>query len=334
MSFFRSPEAMETAKEVRSPEATRALAVRSIEIEIAGLRKLADSIDGAFQAAIDMLSHVTGRVVHTGMGKSGHIARKIAATMASTGTPSFFVHPGEASHGDLGMIVPGDAVIAYSNSGNTPELGDIVSHCKRFDIPLIGVTSNPASVLAEESTVALLLPKAEEACPLGLAPTTSTTMTLALGDALAICLFQREGFSSDHFKTFHPGGSLGQKLLRIKDIMLPASRLPLVGPDTPMNRVVLTMTEHSSGCAVVVGEGRVMGIITDGDLRRSMSETLFAKPAGEVMTRKPMVVPPKMLGAEALRIMNERRITTLLVVDGNQLLGLVHMHDLLRAGIA
>lgn len=318
---------------VRTPTA-RDRAVRTIQTEIAGLRKLADGIDDSFDRAIAVLRGATGRVVATGMGKSGHIARKTAATLASTGTPALFVHPAEASHGDLGMIIPGDVVIAYSNSGNTPELGDMVSHCKRFAIPLIAITSRADSVLAETATVALLLPQADEACPLGLAPTTSTTLMLALGDAIAIALFEERGFSSESFSTFHPGGSLGQRLLRVKDIMQPAERLALVAPATPMAKVILEMTAASTGCAVVMEGAQVAGLITDGDLRRAMDATFLTRVAGEVMTRSPRSIPPAMLGVEALRIMNDTLITSLLVRgDDGRLLGLVHMHDLLRAGI-
>jgi arabinose-5-phosphate isomerase len=288
--------------------------------------------------AIDLLAGATGRVVVTGMGKSGHIARKIAATMASTGTPALFVHPAEASHGDLGMIAPGDAVIALSNSGGTPELADVVAYTRRFGIPLIALTSRGDSTLADAADVALVLPQAAEACPMGLAPTTSTTMMLALGDAMAVALLERKGFSPTEFRVLHPGGQLGRRLLRVSDIMHGAEQTPLVKLGTPMTQAIIEMTAKSFGCVGITDDtGRLVGIVTDGDLRRHMCADLLSLPVEEVMTRDPKTIRPQALAAEALGIMNERAgrpITSLFVVDGTRLIGLVHMHDCLRAGVA
>jgi arabinose-5-phosphate isomerase len=269
------------------------------------------------------------------MGKSGHVARKIAATLASTGTPAQFVHPAEASHGDLGMIAASDAVLALSNSGDTAELGDIVAYAARFRIPLVAMTRRAPSVLAEAADVALVLPATEEACPLGLAPTTSTTMMLALGDAIAVALLERKGFSSEDFKVFHPGGRLGRRLLRVADIMHGGSAVPLVPRGAPMSEAVLVMTAKSFGCVGVTEAGRLAGIVTDGDLRRHMESDLLARAVEEVMTASPKTIGPGALAAEALGIMNERAITSLMVVDEERRpLGILHIHDCLRAGIA
>ncbi|MGE5476511.1 MAG: KpsF/GutQ family sugar-phosphate isomerase [Bacteroidales bacterium] len=312
---------------------------RVLTAEAAALEALAASLDAPFVAAVEALASATGRVVVSGMGKSGHVARKIAATMASTGTPAFFVHPGEASHGDLGMIMPGDAVVALSNSGETPELGDIIAYARRFEIPLIGITSRERSALAQAADVALILPPVAEACPMGLAPTTSTTLMLALGDALAVALLERKNFTPADFRVFHPGGKLGQRLLKAADVMHDGDAVPLVAPDTSMSEVLLVMTAKRLGCAGVVEDGRLAGIITDGDLRRHMQgdnglENLLAQNAADVMTRGPKTVPPTMLAAEALRIMNSKAITTLFVVDDGRPVGVLHVHDLLRSGVA
>jgi arabinose-5-phosphate isomerase len=308
---------------------------RVLQAEKHGLEALAASLDGRFAAAIDVFAAVRGRVIVTGMGKSGHIARKIAATLASTGTPAQFVHPGEASHGDLGMIAPGDAVLALSNSGETPELGDIVAYAARFRIPLVAMTRRAPSQLAEAADVAIVLPATDEACPLGLAPTTSTTMMLALGDAIAVALLERKGFSHDDFKIFHPGGRLGRRLLRVADIMHDGVALPLVSRGTPMTEAVLVMTTKSFGCVGVIEEGRLAGIVTDGDLRRHMEDDLLARTVDEVMTAQPKTVGAGALAAEALGIMNEHAITSLMVVDEERRpLGILHIHDCLRAGVA
>ena len=310
-----------------------------LEIEAQALETLARQLDGpfgtAFCAAADILSGIRGRVIVSGMGKSGHIARKLAATLASTGTTAYYIHPGEASHGDLGMIGPEDAIIAFSKSGDTSELADMLHYAARFRIPLIGVTERAGSSLAEAATVPLVLPACPEACPMGLAPTTSTTLMLALGDALAVTLLQRKGFTADDFRVFHPGGKLGKQLLKVKALMRGLDRLPLTGPDAPMSEVMLGISAHGTGCAGIVDDsGRLTGIITDGDLRRHMAPTLLGEKAGTIMTRDPRTIRPEALAAEALAIMNERRITGLFVVgeDGKPQ-GFVHIHDLLQAGV-
>lgn len=307
---------------------------RVLAAEAAALEALAVSLDGPFVAAVETLAAAAGRVVVSGMGKSGHVARKIAATLASTGTPAFFVHPGEASHGDLGMIMPGDAVVALSNSGETPELGDIIAYTRRFEIPLVAVTSRAGSSLAQAADVGLILPQVAEACPMGLAPTTSTTLMLALGDALAVALLERKNFTPADFRVFHPGGKLGQRLLKAADLMHGGDAVPLVAPDATMSEVLLMMSEKRLGCAGVVEGGRLAGIITDGDLRRHMSDHLLSKRAAEVMTRGPKTVTPTMLAAEALRIMNAKSITSLFVVEDGRPVGVLHVHDLLRSGVA
>jgi arabinose-5-phosphate isomerase len=272
------------------------------------------------------------------MGKSGLVARKIAATLASTGTPALFVHPAEASHGDLGMIVPGDAVLALSNSGETAELADLVAHSRRFALALIAITARPGSTLAKAADVALTLPVATEACPMGLAPTTSTTMQMALGDALAVALLTRRGFTAADFHQIHPGGRLGARLQRVRDLMHDGEAVPLAPPETPMGRALLVMTEKRFGClGVIDGAGRLIGIVTDGDLRRAMGPDLLSRPVGEVMTRTPRTIGADALAGEALHAMNadDRPITALFVVDAsNRPQGILHIHDLLRAGIA
>jgi arabinose-5-phosphate isomerase len=256
-----------------------AVARRVLALEAEGLGDLARSLDARFGRALDLLGGVSGRVVVSGMGKSGHVARKIAATLASTGTPALFVHPGEASHGDLGMITRADVVLALSNSGKTPELTDIITYARRIGIPLLAITSGEDSLLAREADVALILPPSAEACPMGLAPTTSTTVTLALGDAIAIALLERRGFGPDDFRTFHPGGQLGRRLIRVADIMHGADRMPLVLAGTPMSDALIAMSERSFGCVGVTNrEGKLMGIVTDGDLRRHMGDGLLARP--------------------------------------------------------
>lgn len=308
---------------------------RVLENEARALDALAASLGTEFVKAVETLAAVKGRVIVTGMGKSGHVARKIAATMASTGTPAFFVHPAEASHGDLGMVTGEDCVIALSNSGETSELGDIAAYSRRFAIPLVSITSRPASTLAVSADVSLVLPPIPEACPMGLAPTTSTTMMLALGDALAVALLERKSFSAADFKVFHPGGNLGQRLLKVADLMHTGDGLPAVPLDATMDQVLLVMTAKSLGCAGVVdAEGTLEGIITDGDLRRHMRSDLLSLTAREVMTTHPKAVAPNLLAAEALRMMNEKKITGLFVCEAGKLVGVLHVHDCLRAGVA
>ena len=305
--------------------------------EAAGLRALAAALNADFTRAVDLLAGITGRVIVSGMGKSGHVAHKIAATLASTGTPAHFVHPAEASHGDLGMVVPGDAVLALSNSGETTELADIVAHARRFALPLVGITRQPGSALAQAADVALLLPPAEEACPMGLAPTTSTTMQMALGDALAVALLRRRGFTAADFRQFHPGGRLGSRLRRVRELMHTGQAVPLAQPDTPMDRAVLTMTEKRLGCVGVTDTaGRLIGILTDGDLRRHMGPGLLGRAVGDIMTLAPRSIGPDALAVEALNLMNkpERPITALFVLDAAEApIGILHLHDLLRAGL-
>lgn len=309
-----------------------------LHTEAAGLHALAAGLSANFGAAVALLAGATGRVVVSGMGKSGLVARKIAATLASTGTPALFVHPAEASHGDLGMIVPGDAVLALSNSGETAELADLVGHSRRFGLPLVAITARAASTLAKAADVALTLPAAAEACPMGLAPTTSTTMQMALGDALAVALLTRRGFTAADFHQIHPGGRLGTRLRRVRDLMHAGDAMPLASADTPMDRALLTMTEKRFGCLGIVDPaGRLVGIVTDGDLRRAMGPDLLARQVGTVMTSAPRTIGPDALAGEALHVMNavDRPITALFVVDAaTRPLGILHIHDLLRAGIA
>ena len=308
---------------------------RVLRLEMEGLDALARSLGERFVAALDLLDGVEGRVVVAGIGKSGHVARKIAATLASTGTPALFVHPAEASHGDLGMITEEDAVLALSNSGETTEMADIVAYAKRFEIPLVAFTGKPKSTLAEAASVALVIPESEEACSLGLAPTTSTTVMLALGDAIAVALLERKGFSADNFQELHPGGKLGRRLLKVADIMHGEEELPLVDGNTTMADALLVMTAKRFGCVGIVdGAGRLEGIVTDGDLRRHMSPELLARKTAEVMSRDPQTIGSHALASEAVRTMNAHSVTNLFVVDGGPPIGILHIHDCLRAGVA
>ena len=306
---------------------------RVIRRESEALDILADELNGSFGQAVELIMAATGRVIVSGMGKSGHIARKIAATFASTGTPAQFVHPAEASHGDLGMVMQGDVVLVLSNSGETSELADIIAHTRRFGIPLIGVAAREGSTLLRQSDVAILLPQAPEACETGIVPTTSTTMTLALGDALAVALMEHRAFTPEHFRVFHPGGKLGAKLLRVRDLM--HSDLPLIEADRPMSEALLAISQKGFGVVGVTEAGALAGIITDGDLRRHM-DGLLSLTAGAVMTRNPRTVAPEALAETAVNLMNDRKITCLFVVAPEapgQALGIVHIHDCLRAGV-
>jgi arabinose-5-phosphate isomerase len=320
----------------RAEEADLAVARRAIRAEIDGLERLAAGLDGTFRAAVECCAAVSGRLVVTGIGKSGHVARKIAATLASTGTPAQFVHAGEASHGDLGMIGPRDAILALSNSGETIELADTIAYSRRFSIPLVAITANPESTLAAASDIVLALPAAAEACPMGLAPTTSTTMMMALGDALALALLERKAFSPADYRLFHPGGTLGRRLLRVGDIMHAGSAVPVIQPSAPMSEAILVMTEKSFGCVGVCGEdGRLIGVITDGDLRRHMDDGLLGRPVRAVMRPDPKTIVAGGLAVEALGVMNRLAITALFVVDDEERpIWFLHMHDCLRAGIA
>ncbi|MEO1949799.1 MULTISPECIES: KpsF/GutQ family sugar-phosphate isomerase [unclassified Thioclava] len=307
------------------------IARRVIGIEVAGLEALAASLDGEFSRAVAMILKTEGRVIVSGMGKSGHIGRKIAATLASTGTPAHFVHPAEASHGDLGMVTRHDLALVLSNSGETPELADLIAHTRRFQIPLIGVASRPDSTLLRQADLALVLPKAEEACGTGVVPTTSTTMTLALGDALAVALMEHREFTAEHFRTFHPGGKLGARLSKVSDLM--HRDMPLVAEDTPMPDALLMMSQKGFGVVGVTDEaGRLTGIVTDGDLRRHMQGLLEHK-VSEVMTANPRTIAPGQLAEAAVAQMNERKITALFVVEDEKPVGFLQIHDCLRAGI-
>lgn len=299
---------------------------RVINIEAQALLDLAKTLDESFVGAVDLLHQTRGRVITSGIGKSGHIANKIASTFSSLGTPAFFVHPSEASHGDLGMITPDDTLIVLSLSGGTAELSDMLNYAKRFDIPLIAITQKAESPLAKASTYTLLLPTTAEACPMGLAPTTSTTLMLGLGDALAVTLFKRKGFSEGDFKKFHPGGRLGKKLLLASDLMRPYEDLPLVPKGTLMSEALITMTEKGFGCiGVLDDQKKLAGVITDGDLRRHMSSNLMSQAVEDVMTESPKTIFAHSFAAEALGIMNRISITNLFVIEEStdQLVGII-----------
>jgi len=314
-------------------------AIRTVNTEAEGLAALASALNNGlaepFAEAVELISKITGRLIVTGVGKSGHIGSKIAATMASTGTPAFFVHPAEANHGDLGMIDLDDAILAISWSGETAELKGIVTYARRFNIPLIAITSGVDSTLGRESTVLLALPKTAEACPHGLAPTTSTAMQLVLGDALAIALLEARGFTPDQFRTFHPGGKLGASLVKVSEIMHVGDSLPLVKSGTLMTEAVSEISGKGFGCVGIVSEdGRLTGIITDGDLRRHLGPSLLTQTVDEVMTRNPKRVDRDTLAGKALQLVNSSSITTVFVVEDDKPIGLVHLHDLLRIGAA
>ena len=331
---------IEDRDEVEAHSPVIASAMRTIETEREGLRHLAEALGNGlgdpFAAAVERIGAARGRVICTGMGKSGHVARKITATMASTGTPALYVHPAEASHGDLGMIQPDDVVVALSWSGETTELADIIGYSRRYRVALVAITSNRASTLGREADICLTLPKAKEACPNGLAPTTSTAMQLALGDALAVSLLEARGFSARDFSVFHPGGKLGASLRQVREVMHGGGQLPLVALGTPMRAVVAEIDAKGFGSAIVVdAEGRLAGIVTDGDLRRTVFRDGFERLAVEaVMSRTPRTIHPETLLAKALEIQESSKITTLIVVEAARPVGLVHYHDLLRSGAA
>lgn len=310
-----------------------AVARRVIAQEVEGLQAISGALDGGFVDVVDLVQGLKGRLVVSGMGKSGHVARKIAATLASTGTPAQFVHPSEASHGDLGMITRDDAVLLLSNSGETAELQDIIAYCRRFSIPLIALVRRNASMLVEAANHAMILPPVAEASPVG-APTTSTTMMMAWGDALAVALLERKGFSQEEFGVLHPGGKLGQALLRVENLMHGAEALPLTSPETLMQEALIEMTAKRFGCVGVVTENALVGLVTDGDLRRHMDAGLLQKPVRDVMNEKPVTILPSMLASEALGIMNQKAITCLFVLDNKRVpVGILHIHDCLRAGV-
>ena len=308
---------------------------RVLELEGRAVSALARALDQTFAGAVTLLAAATGRVIVTGMGKSGHVGRKIAATLASTGTPAQYVHPAEASHGDMGMVTAADAILAISNSGETRELGDILQYARRFSIPVVAITGDPAATLAREATIALILPAQPEAGAIGLAPTTSTTMTLALGDAIAVALLERKGFSASDFRILHPGGKLGRQLVRVRDLMHVGGEMPLTGGNPPMHEAILVMAAKRFGCIGVIDDtGRLEGIVTDGDLRRHMSAELLQRPVREIMTRTPVTVEPNLLAVEALARMQTAKISVIFVVAEGRPAGIVHLHDFLRAGVA
>lgn len=306
-----------------------------LEKEAQGLMNLANALDNTFVEAVNLMFNTKGRVVVTGMGKSGHIGSKIAATLASTGTISYFVHPGEASHGDLGMITEDDVVLAFSHSGETKELGDVLAHCTRFGIPVVAITGKPESTLGKAGTVTLINGITEEACPMNLAPTSSTTATLALGDALAVALMERKGFKSADFRNFHPGGKLGSKLSPVSAFMITGDDLPLVKPSTTMADAILEMTTKSQGAVGVVDENNtLLGVVTDGDLRRHLADNLLEKTAESVMTKRPLTAEKDTLASKAVHMMQEKKITSLFVTnEEGKVEGLIHIHHCLQAGV-
>jgi arabinose-5-phosphate isomerase len=325
----------------KPPEPAQAVAaaLRTLATERDGLevlmRAIGNGLGEAFVAATELIAAAKGRIIVTGMGKSGHIARKVASTLASTGTPAYYVHPGEASHGDLGMIRPDDAILALSWSGETTELSDLIAYAKRFRVPIVGVTAKPASTLGRQADVCLTLPKAQEACPNGLAPTTSTTMQLALGDALAVALLERRGFTAQDFKVFHPGGKLGAQLRLVRDVMHTGTRLPIVPASATMQEAIAEISAKGFGSVIVVdADGTLAGIVTDGDLRRNLRPEMPTLRVTAIMTRTPRTIAPDELVAKALEMQESAKITSLVVVEDARPVGLVHFLDLLRAGVA
>ncbi|WP_373088580.1 KpsF/GutQ family sugar-phosphate isomerase [Sneathiella sp.] len=329
-----SPQAM-TDRAENDPDLEVARTVLKIEAD--ALLQLHQQLDGEFIKALDYISQASGRVIVSGMGKNGHIGNKIASTLASTGTPAQFVHPAEASHGDLGMITRNDVVLCLSNSGGTRELSDIIAYTRRFNIPLIAIVGKADSTLGRRADAVLLLPDAPEACPMGLAPTTSTTLALALGDALAVALLKRKGFNSEQFKVFHPGGKLGGALIKVEDLMHSGDAMPLLRENTLMSEALIEISAKSFGCVGILDDAEeLIGIITDGDLRRHMGATLLEMRARDVMTRRPQTISPYALAGEALAQMNStgfNGITCLFVTENNRALGIISVHDCLRSGV-
>jgi arabinose-5-phosphate isomerase len=314
-----------------------AAARRVLSFASEALMTLSASLNGDFTRAIGLLLAAKGRVIVSGMGKSGHVARKIAATLSSTGTPAYFVHPAEASHGDMGAITRSDVLLLLSWGGETAELSALITYAKRYRIPLIGMGAKPQSTLMTAADVKLLLPLTPEACPMGMAPTTSTTMMMSLGDAIAVALMERKGFSPDQYRDFHPGGSLGRALVRVRDLMRQGDAIPVCRADTPMPEALLTIASGRLGCVAVLDEaGGLAGIVTDGDVRRHYDNGFAGRRAGEVMTRRPQTATPDQLAAEALALMTERKITQLVVLDPDDAvrrpIGVLHIHDCLTAG--
>lgn len=314
-------------------DAHATVAARVLQTEGEALLSLSRCLPADLSRTIDAILAIEGRVILSGIGKSGHVARKIAATLASTGTPAFFVHAAEASHGDLGMVTPSDICILLSNSGETPELRDLVAHCTRFAIPLVGMSRNPDSALMRAADYRLTIPDLPEACTIGMAPTTSTTLMLGLGDALAVALMEARRFQAEEFRTFHPGGRLGAQLAPVRQVMHPAKSIPIVGETTPMAETILTMTAGGFGVAAVIDPaGDLIGVVSDGDLRRNLID-LMDRTAGQVCTRTPVTVTPDTLAAEALAVLNRNKIGVLIVCEGTQPVGILHLHDLLRIGV-
>ena len=306
-------------------------AKKTLSTEIKEIQNLSKILNDNFYNAVILLSKVKGRVIITGIGKSAHIGNKIAATLTSTGTPSYFMHATEASHGDLGGIKKNDCILAISNSGETSELNNVINYSKRFAIPLISISSNAKSLLNKSSTIGIVYKKSIEACPLNLAPTSSTTVSLVIGDCLAMALLEFKGFNSNQFKNFHPGGNLGKDLKKISDIMHKGKSLPLAKEKDKMTKTLITMTKKSFGCVGVVNKGnKLVGIITDGDLRKKMNHKLFNLTAFEIMTKKPTTGDKNMLVGEVLNIMNTKKITNLFICEKNKPIGIIHIHDLLR----
>lgn len=317
-----------------TPEMINAIGARVLQSEGEALVHFAQNLTPEFHVAVEKMLRCTGRIILSGIGKSGHVARKISSTLASTGTPSFYVHPSEASHGDLGMVRPEDVCILISNSGETFELGDIIAHAHRFAIPMIAITKRPQSALGMASDVTLTLPDVPEACLIGMAPTTSTTLSLALGDALAVALMELRDFKPEHFRTYHPGGKLGAQLTKVSQLMHSGVAVPVVAAETPMSEAILTMTSKGFGIAGVVENGVLIGVVSDGDLRRNLIG-LMEKTAREVATLNPVTIRGDSLAEEALRVLNTKKIGALLVVDDtNAPIGVLNIHDCLRAGVA
>ena len=307
---------------------------RVLQTEANAILEMVDALPDDFADVVELILKTEGRVIISGVGKSGHIGRKISATLASTGTPSYFVHASEASHGDLGMITSHDIVVLISNSGETQELRDILLHTRRFNIPLIGISSKINSTLLQSADYKLNLPNLPEACAIGMAPTTSTTLTLAMGDALAVAVMEQRGFGSEDFLKNHPGGKLGAQLSRVADLMHKGEKVPTVEADTPMSDVLLSMTSKGFGITGVLKGGVLIGVISDGDLRRHMGN-LMEKTASEIATLDPVTITPELFAAQALALLNEKKISALMVVnEAKRPVGIVHIHDLLRAGVA
>lgn len=310
-------------------------AVKTIDREIDTIQKLKQSLNETFTQALDVMQNAKGRIIITGMGKSGHIGKKIAASLASTGTPSFFVHPAEASHGDLGMITEDDVVVAISNSGESKELVDILNYCKRFGIKLISITKNPESSLGKAGDIVLLLPNNGEACPLGLAPTSSTTATLVLGDILTAGLIERKGFTKADFNARHPGGKLGSILQKVSDLMHTGAEMPILEENSDIQRVLLEMTSKRLGCVGFINsDGELTGMLTDGDLRRCLSPQILQEKAINLMTKNPKTISKDVMASEAMKIMHDKKITNIFVLENQKPIGVIHIHDLLNNGVA